>query len=143
METHVYVGFPEKVEARRTFSRNLAACFPTDQSIMNRSNVLENTAMMLKKISSHKRAEQLSAADLKSVITSAYLQAVNEFAIRHTGSNREVTSSHNEDNNVATLDITEKHLWDAFFATRSSVSEEEMEFYDSINAPFQKEKLKS
>ena len=144
VETHVYVGFPEKVEEREELlSRNLAACFPTDQSIMNRSNVLENTAMMLKKISSPKRAEQLSAADLKSVITSAYLQAVNEFAIRHTGSNREVTSSHNEDNNVATLDITEKHLWDAFFATRSSVSEEEMEFYDSINAPFQKEKLKS
>lgn len=148
VETHVYVGPPKNaVDREELLRRNLVACFSGKKTNMDELVSLDNTASVLKKISSHRHSEKLTSADLKSVITSAYLEAVNEL-VNAQSSYEEIVRSDSDnmdDSNVATsrsLQVTETHIWEAFLSTRSSISDEEMEFYESINMPFRNEKQK-
>ena len=143
VETHVYVGPPEySIDREELLRKTLEACF-SGQKFNEDGD--EDIASILKKISSHQHAERLTAADLKSVITSAYLEAVNELVVAQSSSG-EVGRFDNdgaEYSNLTssrTLQLTAKHIWEAFLSTRSSVSEEEMEFYQSINMPFRRMK---
>ena len=147
VETHVYVGPPENAEEREELlRRNLMSCIAKNGSNSDDVDTLENTVSIIKKISSHKHAIKLTAADLKSVITSAYLEAVNEFVVKESSFSEAMTKfdtnnssyNYNDDTIKNTLRVTDKHLWEAFLSTRPSISEEEMEFYESINMPFQK-----
>jgi SpoVK/Ycf46/Vps4 family AAA+-type ATPase len=145
VETHVYIGPPENASERKEILvKSLIACGQKYHNIgdmIERSDIDEATSVVLDKMSSHNLCSKLSAVDLRSVISSAYLSAVNDFLIeeqKHSNHNPEGKSRSTLSNSSSRkpIIVTEKILWNAFLVTRPSVGEDEMAFYDSINSHF-------
>ena len=136
VETHVYIGPPETTEDRMLLmTKMLAFCGGSHDKPDDRE-----TLLLLEEICSHKHSSKLSAADLKGVVTSAYLAAVNAFLSKEKGEKRadrlEVGIVIRFESGGRSISISKKILWNVFLSTRPSVNEEEMEFYNSINAQF-------
>lgn len=131
IDSHVYIGLPETSEERKDIMEKTLKVCNCKFIDGEESKVLA----MIQEISVHDLSAKLTRADLKALITTAYLTAVTEHvkqtAIVCNTDTKEI--SNNVENN---LYFSANQLWGAFIITRPSIQEDEMNFYESINSRF-------
>lgn len=138
VEKHVYIGFPDKkdkIEIMKVTLRQLN-CLPSGPESGSRSSSsLEfgqrsdssNFDDILESISNDPKSALLTPADLTALVKSAFLTATQDFI---DGSDSDMGG----DSSVCVLQS--HHLLKAFQQTRSSISEADRTFYESIYSRF-------
>ena len=141
----MYIGPPETPSERAELLSSVLQC------CAGSSATQDDVPAAIQSVSSHPRCAAFTSADLKSVITTAYLSAVNELVHvkcsevgdRGTAAaSMPATLGNNTQPQqqavptVADIQISGKHIWDAFMATEPSISIEEAVFYQSIYGKF-------
>jgi peroxin-1 len=125
IEKHLYVGIPTGEEKFQILQRNLITC----RVVVDDELEVQKT---LKAISNEAKAAQMTSADLKAIINTAFLLATHEAISTHVAgpvqANRQVSI------------VNSSHLWSAFHETKPSVTEKDMAFYDSIYRQFRGDK---
>lgn len=118
IEKHIYVGLPDQSERQEIL-----------RAALSRLSVnLDSVHSAVEAIVSDKKAPQLSAADWKAVVNTAFLAATHDFI--------DASKSHTISKKVDKVSITEKHLRAAYAETKPSVSVADLQYYDSIYARF-------
>jgi SpoVK/Ycf46/Vps4 family AAA+-type ATPase len=138
VEKHVYIGFPDKkdkIEIMKVTLRQLN-CLPSGSESGSRSrSTLEpgpggrNDTFdeTLDSIANDPKSALLTPADLTALVKSAFLMATQDFI---DGSGSDLSA----DSGACVLQSS--HLQKAFQQTRSSISEADRAFYDSIYSRF-------
>jgi SpoVK/Ycf46/Vps4 family AAA+-type ATPase len=138
VEKHVYIGFPDKkdkIEIMKVTLRQLN-CLPSGSVSGSKSGSSLETGPgggsdtfndILESISNDPKAALLTPADLTALVKSAFLMATQDF-IDGSGSDMSADSS--------ACVLQSCHLLKAFQQTRSSISEADRVFYDSIYSRF-------
>ena len=132
----MYIGPPKTQKERKLIMMKTLAALGSQ----NEGDESTDISLVLEEISAHSHCVKLSAADLKSVVTSAYLAAANDqLAMVERGKEVEMENASEAHRTCSlSINVTEKNLWNAFISTRPSVNEEERQFYDAINSPLRK-----
>ena len=113
IETHIYVGNPEtSIDRYEILLGSVLACLGKEKSPS------VDLLAVLATISSHPACSRLTSADLKALVTSSFLNAINDMVERGC-----------EDEEI---NMTGRHMLDAFFATRPSIGDDDWIFYDGI-----------
>lgn len=136
VEKHVYIGFPDrkdKIEIMKVTLRQLN-CLPTGPESGSRSTSEfghrsdnSNFDDILESISNDPKSALLTPADLTALVKSAFLMATQDFI---DGSDSDMGGD------LSVCVLQSHHLLKAFQQTRSSISEADRAFYDSIYSRF-------
>ena len=145
MEKHVYVGFPKRNDIIEILTVGLKQlkCIPLHHSAGAGKDIFDE---VLSTISGHPRASLLTPADLSALVKTAFLTAAQEVINGNAyDSDREgdgvgegvgSTSIVNDASASNQFILEPRHLLDAFHQTRSSISEADRAFYESIYGRF-------
>lgn len=132
IEKHIYVGHPSAHEQADILKVLLGKHIEFKDK--DELNVIVDSL-----IASDENIKSLTPADLKALVNTAYLEAVNELIISQEDRNNEVEHVPSR----LTAVISDRHLKSALKSTRSSVSDKDCTFYDRIYSRFRTSKDES